>query len=159
MDRPVSLEARRIHLTTSSRFRLGRASIDPAAHEIEIDGRSQRMQPQTLKVLIALHDKSSRVVTRQELIDRCWDGRIVGEDVINRCVSLLRRFENEACGFRIETVPREGYRLTETGRTTFAMRGRRSILAAVLVGLFIVVITAASISNAPDKDRTGTPTI
>src|SRR5689334_22288690 len=104
MDRAVSLETRRIALAIEPPFALGQAQIDPAAHEITIAGKSGRMQPQTLKVLIALHDKAGRVVSRDELVDRCWDGRIVGEDVINRCISLLRRFAVEAGSFRIETV-------------------------------------------------------
>jgi DNA-binding winged helix-turn-helix (wHTH) protein len=111
MDRAVSLEAR-IFLPIEPTFELGRAKVDPPTHQIVIGGKSVRMQPQTLKVLVALHDKAGRVVPRDELADRCWDGRIVGEDVINRHISLLRRVEAEA-GFRIETVHGSGYRLIE----------------------------------------------
>jgi DNA-binding winged helix-turn-helix (wHTH) protein len=135
MDRAVSLEARRIDLTVEPPFLLGPAKIDPPAHEISVGGHSARMQPQTMKVLVALHDKSGQVVTRNELADRCWDGRIVGEDVINRCISLLRRFAAGRAGFRIETVPRAGYRLVETrggaGRRWLAIGGA----AVLLVGL------------------------
>jgi DNA-binding winged helix-turn-helix (wHTH) protein/TolB-like protein len=114
MDRPISLEARRVDLTIELPFRLGRLRVDPPAHEYAIDGVAERMQPQTLKVLVALHDKLGQLVTRDELVDRCWDGRIVGEDVINRCISLLRRLAEPDNGFRIDTVPRAGYRLVET---------------------------------------------
>ena len=114
MDRAVSLEARRVDLATEPPFCLGPTRIDPTGHQATVRGRSQRMQPQTLKVLIALHDKCGQAVTREELIERCWNGRVVGEDVINRCISILRRFSSEAGGFRIETVPRSGYRLIET---------------------------------------------
>ena len=75
-----------------------------------IDGKSARMQPQTLKVLVALHDKSGQVVSRDELVDRCWGGRIVGDDVINRCISLLRQFAAESGAVsKSETVPKSGY--------------------------------------------------
>lgn len=114
MDRAVSLEARRIDLTIELPFQLGHARIDPPAHEWAIGDSSNRMQPQTMKVLVALHDKMGQVVTREELIDRCWDGRVVGEDVINRCISLLRRVAAESGSFQIDTVPRAGYRLAET---------------------------------------------
>jgi DNA-binding winged helix-turn-helix (wHTH) protein/TolB-like protein len=114
MDRAISLEARRIDLSIELPFLLGRARVDPPAHEVTIGRKSERMQPQTLKVLVALHDKSGQVVTRDELVDRCWDGRIVGEDVINRCILLLRRFADESGGFKIDTVPRAGYRLVES---------------------------------------------
>lgn len=113
MDRAVSLEARRIDLSIELPFKLGHARIDPPAHEWSIGDSSNRMQPQTMKVLVALHDKIGQVVTREELIDRCWDGRVVGEDVINRCISLLRRVAADSGGFQIDTVPRAGYRLAE----------------------------------------------
>ena len=113
MDRPISLSLRSVDLASEPAFQLGRALIDPQAHECVISDTSTRLQPQTLKVLVALHDKSGHVVTREELIDRCWNGRIVGDDVINRCISLLRPLAAKSGGFRIETIPRSGYRLVE----------------------------------------------
>jgi DNA-binding winged helix-turn-helix (wHTH) protein/TolB-like protein/Flp pilus assembly protein TadD len=116
MDRPISLDARRIDLSIEEPFRLGVVRIDPRAHEISWDGELRRLQPLTMKVLVALHDKSGEVVTRDELVDRCWDGRFVGEDVVNRCISLLRRVAADCGGFEIQTVPRTGYRFAETSR-------------------------------------------
>lgn len=113
MDRAISLEARRIDLAIEPPFHLGPARIDPPAHEIGWKKNMRRVQPQTMKVLVALHDKLGQVVTRDELVDRCWDGRFVGEDVINRCISLLRRVAAESGGLEIQTVPRGGYRLIE----------------------------------------------
>src|SRR6185503_12688002 len=99
MDRPISLEARRIDLTVEPLFQLGPARIDPRSHEITWGIELRRLQPLTMKVLVALHDKSGEVVTRDELVDRCWDGRFVGEDVVNRHISLLRRVAAESSAF------------------------------------------------------------
>jgi DNA-binding winged helix-turn-helix (wHTH) protein len=138
MDRLISLEARSVDLAIEPPFQLGRARVDPQAHEYVIGGKATRIQPQTLKVLIALHDKSGQVVTRDELIDRCWGGRIVGDDVINRCISLLRPFASESGGFRIETVPRAGYRLIEEGSPRKAGR-RRWLIVASAAALFAII--------------------
>ena len=108
MDLAIPLERRRIDLGSSPSFQLGRAMVDPPAHEYRIGPVATRMQPQPLKVLVALHHKMNQVVTRGELVDRCWDGRIVGEDVINRSISLLRQFAKTSGGFEIQTVPRAG---------------------------------------------------
>ena len=113
MDRPISLEARRIDLAVEPPFQLGSARIDPRSHEIAWDDELRRLQPLTMKVLVALHDKSGEVVTRDELVDRCWDGRFVGEDVVNRCISLLRRVAADCGAFEIQTVPRMGYRVVQ----------------------------------------------
>jgi DNA-binding winged helix-turn-helix (wHTH) protein/TolB-like protein len=114
LDRAISLEARRIELSMELPFQLGRARIDPRSHEVAWTDESRRLQPLTMKVLVALHDRMGEVVTRDELVERCWDGRFVGEDVVNRCISLLRRVAAESGGFEIQTVPRAGYRLIET---------------------------------------------
>src|SRR3569833_2971946 len=113
MDRPISLSLRSVDLANEPAFQLGSALVDPQAHECVIGDTATHLQPQTLKVLVALHDKSGHVVTREELIDRCWNGRIVGDDVINRCISLLRPLATKSGGFRIQTIPRSGYRLIE----------------------------------------------
>ena len=142
MDRAISLEARRIDLSIELPFTLGRSRIDPSAHEVAVGGKFERMQPQTMKVLVALHDKAGQVVTRDELVDRCWDGRIVSEDVINRCILLLRKFADESRGFRIDTVPRAGYRLVESQAGTPPRRYR---WAAALAAVALVAFVAAGL--------------
>lgn len=66
-----------------------------------------------MQVLILLTKADGAIVTRDTLNEACWDGRIVGEDAINRVISRLRRLA-EGLGqgvFHIETVTGVGYRL------------------------------------------------
>lgn len=93
--------------------RVGNAIVDPVSRDATWPGGRDRLQPQTLKVLAVLAARSGDAVTRDELVELCWDGRIVGEDVINRSISILRQFAEKAGGFEIETIPRTGYRLIE----------------------------------------------
>ncbi len=125
-------EAQGIDLPTEAPFSLGGASIDPGSREATFNGSTERIQPQNLKVLIALAQRRGQLVGRDELIRRCWDGRVIGDDVINRAISTLRQFAERAGGFAIETVPRSGYRLVEHRN-----RDRSSLLlaAAGLVAL------------------------
>ncbi|MEQ7874695.1 hypothetical protein ABDK56_11900 [Sphingomonas sp. ASV193] len=141
MDRAISLEARRIDLSIEPPFRLGPVEVCPSAHEIAWQGGRRRIQPQVLKVLVALHDKVGCVVSRDEIVDRCWDGRFVGDDVINRSVLLLRRLGAECGGIKIETIPRGGYRLLESSVLPSVSTGslpRWKSWAAVLVIVMIV---------------------
>ena len=85
-------------------------------------------------MLVALVQKKGRVVTRDELINRCWNGRFVGDDVINRAISVLRPFLDRAGEFTIETVPRVGYRL---------LRRKRRPPRAALVGGAIALLLGA----------------
>ena len=113
MDVAATTPNRRIELAGEAAFRVGAATIDPVSRDASFEGGKERLQPQNVKVLIALSQKTGEAVRREELIERCWDGRIVGEDVINRSISTLRQFARRAGGFAIETVPRCGYRLIE----------------------------------------------
>ena len=58
------------------------------------------------------------IVTRDELTERCWDGRIVGDDALNRALSRIRHV---AAGigdgsFKAETIAKVGYRLVVQAR-------------------------------------------
>ena len=153
MDRPISLSLRSVDLASEPAFQLGSALVDPQAHECVIGDTATHLQPQTLKVLVALHDKSGHVVTREELIDRCWNGRIVGDDVINRCISLLRPIAAKSGGFRIETIPRSGYRLIEMAGEP----GRKSSRSLLLLGAACALLLAVIGMSAFVDRRTAAP--
>ena len=134
MDRPAAWRANAVDLETERPFRVGGATIDPISRDAHYTDGSERIQPQTLKVLVALAREKGDVVTRSDLIDACWGGRIVGEDVINRSISLLRDFAERAGGFSIETVPKAGYRLIEERqRRGTPKRALRRVLLTVLL--------------------------
>ena len=108
----------RVELARSAAFALGPLRVVPAAREVERDGVRETLEPRVMQVLVALAQAGGGVVGRDELIARCWDGRIVVDNAINRVISRLRRLSatlGEGC-FRIETVAKVGYRLVETAR-------------------------------------------
>lgn len=140
MDRPAAWRAIAIDLEAERPFRVGGATIDPLSREADFPRGRERLQPQHLKVLIALARQTGDVVTRSTLIDSCWGGRIVGEDVINRSISILRDFAKRAGGFEIETVPKAGYRLVENRRGL--ARPRR----ALSWGLPLALLAATGLS-------------
>ena len=144
MDRPRTWHSQGIDLSVEPVVLIGGATIDPISREAEFTGGRERLQPQNLKVLIALARRKGQVVTRADLIDLCWDGRIVGEDVINHAISVLRAFAARAGGFAIETVPKAGYRLVEAGGASCRKdkRGPRVAWAsatAIAAALFFAV--------------------
>src|SRR5688500_15267555 len=130
MDRPTAGPALAIDLESEPPFRVGSATLDPVSREPSYAAGQESLHPQTPKVLVVLARRRNQVVTRSELVDCCWDGRIVGDDVINRCISLLRDFATRAGGFAIETVPKTGYRLVEDASASESWGGRRLAAAA-----------------------------
>ena len=69
-----------------------------------------------MQVLLALLDAGGAVLSRDDLLRICWNGRIVGDDAINRAIGEARRISQvTGAGYQIETIPRVGYRLTAEG--------------------------------------------
>ncbi len=160
MDRPRSWHSQAIELSVEPTLRIGGATIDPISRDAIFAAGTERLQPQNLKVLIALARGQGRVVTRADLIDLCWDGRIVGEDVINHAISVLRAFAGRAGGFSIETVPKAGYRLIVTGSILGAGSGRRRWVAGIGALLLLTIALVINFRVPPSKQgEPPTPTV
>ena len=157
MNRAVILPMHAIELAAEPPFRVGGASIDPHSRDATFDGGRERLQPQVLKVLIALARKTGEVVTRDELIAFCWDGRIVGEDVVNRSILVLRQFAKRAGGFRIETVPKAGYRLLATDQAPRRIEALPLLVIVVLVAA--ILMAAFTFGGGDTAGKPPVPTI
>ncbi len=102
-----------IDLAAESDFSVGRLRVRPSLREVEADGQREVLEPRVMQVLVALARRRNQVVTRDQLIETCWAGRVVGEDAIQRCIARVRRLAESRGGFGIETIARVGYRLCE----------------------------------------------
>jgi DNA-binding winged helix-turn-helix (wHTH) protein len=94
-------------------FTIGELRADPSVRQVECRDRREMLEPRVMQVLVALARAEGRIVTRDELIDWCWGGRIVGEDAINRAIFRLRQVASDIGddSFAIETITKVGYRL------------------------------------------------
>ncbi len=107
IERPSS----QIDLANTADFALGALRVRPALRTIETPGEPITLEPRVMQVLVLLADCRAEVVTRDEMITRCWNGVVVGEDAIQRCIGRLRRVAKTVGNFEIETLSRIGYRL------------------------------------------------
>ena len=94
---------------------VGALQIRPATREVEWPGGREVLQPRVMQVLVVLGHAQGAVVSRDDLIAACWDGRIVGEDAINFVIAQLRKLAQRTGAFRLETIARVGYRLVAEG--------------------------------------------
>ena len=102
-----------IKLALVPAFRLGAVEVDPPARQLRRGERSEMLEPRVMQVLVVLAEARGMVVSREELIERCWDGRIVGENAINRVISRIRQAAADIgrdC-FQLETITKVGYRI------------------------------------------------
>ena len=141
---------------------LGQMRVRPTERSVELNGERREVQPRVMQVLVALARARPGVVSRDRLVELCWDGRIVGDDALNRCILALRHLAQDFSPppFSIETVPRIGHRLIENGGTSAVARTEPAVprspkwrLAAALLA-FLLVAVGLSIwlqrSDGPD---------
>lgn len=103
-----------IDLAREADFALGRTRVRPALRQFATDNSQRLIEPRVMQVLVALARRANTVVSRDELVDLCWAGRIVGEDAIQRAIAKVRRLGEASNAFVIETIAKVGYRLIPT---------------------------------------------
>lgn len=103
----------RVVLAHEPPFTLGELRVHPATRQMERGPRRETLEPRVMQVLVALTRAQGAIVTRDELIERCWGGRIVTDDAINRVLSRIRQIGSGIGGgyFTVETITKVGYRL------------------------------------------------
>jgi DNA-binding winged helix-turn-helix (wHTH) protein/TolB-like protein/tetratricopeptide (TPR) repeat protein len=103
----------RLDLAREPDFSLGALTVSPSACLVRIGQRDQRIEPRVMAVLVVLARAANRTVGRDELIDTCWAGLIVSDDAVARAISQVRSLARdvEPPPFRLETVPKVGFRL------------------------------------------------
>lgn len=101
-----------IDLARASAFRIGPITVEPALRQVTA-ARSETLEPRVMQVLVVLAMANGGIVSRDDLVRQCWEGRIVGDDSITRVIARLRKLaEDHGDGaFRIETITKVGYRL------------------------------------------------
>jgi TolB-like protein/DNA-binding winged helix-turn-helix (wHTH) protein/tetratricopeptide (TPR) repeat protein len=137
----------RIDLADEVEFELGDLRVYPAERAVVADGQRHELQPRVMQVLVALAKASPAVVSRDRLIEQCWDGRIVGDDALNRCVLVLRHLAQDITPqpFLIETVPRIGHRLVVAGEQfEEGKRPRTTSRRWTVVGALVLLLLAAA---------------
>lgn len=108
----VTQSAAPVVLAREPGFRIGPMEVRPETCELIDGGRSIILEPRVMQVLVALHRAEGHVVSRDDLLRCCWQGRIVGDDAIHRVISRLRHEAEQSGGhFRVETITKVGYRL------------------------------------------------
>ena len=111
-----------IDLATAQPIVLGPLHVDPPARRISAGTRGQKIEPRAMRVLVALGEVPGRVLSRDQLLEQCWDGQIVTDNAVTRVISILRHGFAELVGdaVKIETIAKVGFRLVCKGAVTAA---------------------------------------
>lgn len=115
--------------------------VYPDLDRISRGDTTVHLEPKVMDLLVYLARHTGQVVTKNDIIDAVWEGHIVANSALSRCMALLRgALGDDARHPRyIETIPKRGYRLivqitgvdqevADTQEATFRVRiGEREI--------------------------------
>jgi len=93
------------------RFRFGDCALDTRTLELTVGGAAVRLERKPLELLLYLLSHAGEVVTKEELLDEVWEGRVVSESVLTKCVAKLRQGLGDEDQAIVRTVHGYGYRL------------------------------------------------
>lgn len=96
---------------TLYRYRFGAAEFDEARFELRVGGLAVELERRPLEVLSLLLRHAGEVVTKEELLESVWAGRITVENVLANAIAKLRKGLGESAAEQIKTQSRIGYRL------------------------------------------------
>jgi non-specific serine/threonine protein kinase len=89
----------------------GEVRFDEAAWDLRVAGTPIRLERKPLELLGQLVRHPGEILTKDELFEAVWPGRVVVEGALTNAVAKLRRAIDDAAQDVVEVVPRLGYRL------------------------------------------------
>jgi DNA-binding winged helix-turn-helix (wHTH) protein len=116
-----------VNLAHVPSFHLGEVEVRPSTRQLIRGDRNETLEPRVMQVLVALAEARGSVITRDELIERCWGGVIVSENAINRVISRIRQVASDfgMDSFQLETITKVGYRMVVAGASSPASAVRQ----------------------------------
>jgi adenylate cyclase len=105
-------------------------ALDTERRELRRGDAPVAVEPMVFDLLAYVVENRQRVVSRDDLIAHVWDGRIVSESALARCINGARSAIGDSGESQrlIKTLPRKGVRFVGT------LRGEEGIAATAITG-------------------------
>ena len=93
-------------------FRFGDHCLDSDRRELRRRGALVALEPQVFDLLVYLVQNRDRVVSKDDVLEGVWGGRIVSESAVTSRLTAVRKAIDDTGGAQrlIRTVPRKGIR-------------------------------------------------
>jgi len=141
-------------------FAFGEHVLDVERRELRRGGDPVAVEPQVFDLIVYLVQNRDRVVTKDELLDAVWGGRIVSESALTARINAVRRAVGDSGEAQavIRTIQRRGFRFIAEVREEGApatMRDAPALEAAALAlpdKPSIAVLPFLNLSGDPDQE-------
>ena len=93
-------------------FRFAQFEIDTARHELRKAGAVVHIEPQVFDLIVYLVKNRERIVTKDELINSIWQGRVISDAALSSRISAARRALSDSGNDQtlIRTLHKRGFR-------------------------------------------------
>ena len=138
-------------------FRFGDFEIDAARQELRQAGAPVHIEPQVFDLLVYLVQHRDRIVSKDELIETIWHGRVISEAALSSRISAVRRAlgDNGNDQTLIRTLHKRGFRFVgevEEGSAPVAVAAGPSPLPQPAAAHDAVkLVPSAELLPLPDK--------
>ena len=94
-------------------LKIGEWTIDAGANALRSVHGVRKIQPRAMEVLVFLVSRAPETTSIEEILDVVWDGRLVVDSAVHRCIRELRQALDDDAKepSYIETIARRGYRI------------------------------------------------
>jgi len=139
-------------------FRFGDHVLDVGRRELHRGTEPVALEPQVFDLLVYLVRNRDRVVSKDELIEGVWGGRIVSDSTLTTRLNAARRAVNDSGAAQcvIRTLHRKGVRFI--GEVSQDVEPTESLAAASVAAeppsaprLSIIVLPFSNLSNDPEQ--------
>ncbi len=72
-------------------YRFGAFELDLGRGELRVDGRARPIQPQVFALLAFLVEHRDRLVSKDEIFEKVWDGRVVSDSALSSRIKSARQ--------------------------------------------------------------------
>src|SRR5580765_4358001 len=93
-------------------YRFGDFELDRSTDELRRNGTVVPIEPQVFALLALLAENRERLVSRDEIVEKVWDGRVVSDSALDSRIKSARRAlgDDGKAQRLIRTVHGQGFR-------------------------------------------------
>ena len=140
-------------------YRFGDCEVDTDRYQLRVNGESLAIEPQVFRLLVFFIESGDRVITRDELIDTVWQGRMVSDSTLASRIKSARQAIGDS-GERqafIQTVHGHGYRFVGPSTVEVPLESRVSIDASPVTEAHLATRLAAYFNPIRKVEIFGSP--
>jgi DNA-binding winged helix-turn-helix (wHTH) protein len=143
-------------------FMVGDINVSPQHNMLTKGDHTFNLQPKAMALLHYLAKNSDRVINNDELLKQVWQGRVVTNSSIQKCVNALRAgfTELDDSGEYVVYFSKRGYQLvtpkidknSTTSRLNIYLRGTLIVMAIILAAYMSFLYYPIKVTNKPELD-------